>query len=392
MKKKLSILPLWLVPVVVLACISHPGYAQPNFNLWEKVKRLVEPKAYYTGPVATKIGELKEKGYIWNLDFSPDGRYLAANDPQRLDVDIWAWQGNAHIVRSFTKPHGTGLATAYNCLRYSPNGRLLALFMSRGGREDNYTTLRVWNTATDEIVHDNPEPVTGGAHSGVDFSSDGQFLIYSTDRRLIKPPADSVIVQRTDTWEKVWGLTTYPFWPETLALSPDGRTIAIGGYTAGRDVKMQTQIRLIDWEQHTVVRIIDGGLSGPGLALDVTALAWNPDGVHIAVGYMSNIGQEVLRIFDVTTGQQVASEQVVDSNVVGLAYTPDGRYLIESGVERRQIHIWDGAHRSLLQKIPVDHAGAVAVSRDGRYLALGDEDKIDLWEIKDRPPASTADK
>jgi len=48
--------------------------------------------------------------------------------------------------------------------------------------------------------------------------------------------------------------------------------------------------------------------------------------------------------------------------------------------------IWDGAHKILLQEIPADlpvgyEVGAVAVSRDSRYLAIAKVSEISIWKL-----------
>jgi WD40 repeat protein len=93
---------------------------------------------------------------------------------------------------------------------------------------------------------------------------------------------------------------------------------------------------------------------------------------------------EPVKIIDSTTGQVVVSESAPPSEIGGLNYTPDGRYLVENGDFWKTVRIWDGEHRNLLQEIPV-HAPesfAVTVSSDSRYLAVSDRDRVTVWKLQ----------
>ena len=75
-------------------------------------------------------------------------------------------------------------------------------------------------------------------------------------------------------------------------------------------------------------------------------------------------------------------EQAVHMN---LRFTSDGRYFIECDLNGRGtglgVKIWDGQHHNLLQEIP-GNIGSIAVSRDGKYLAVGETGRATIWEFK----------
>lgn len=113
------------------------------------------------------------------------------------------------------------------------------------------------------------------------------------------------------------------------------------------------------------------------------SLAWDPDGVHLAAGTefgQANAGEDAVQIFDVRTGKQIAHEPATTTKVLGLVYTPDGKYLIESAIDHT-IRIWDGQHQHLLQSIKAE-AASLAVTSDSRYLAMGGDRKILIWALK----------
>jgi len=120
----------------------------------------------------------------------------------------------------------------------------------------------------------------------------------------------------------------------------------------------------------------------------VERIAWDPDNVHIAAGVKvtgSFPGPDAVRVFDATTGQQVAAEPTASARINGLVYTPDGKYLIETEIEKKT-RVWDGQHKNLLQEIPANlpagyTVGALAVSRDSRYLAIASLSEISIWKL-----------
>ena len=68
---------------------------------------------------------------------------------------------------------------------------------------------------------------------------------------------------------------------------------AVGGHTAGPGVEDQTQIRIVDWARRSVVPTIDAFRAAS--SRHITALAWNHDSIHVAVGTVST-GDNAVRI------------------------------------------------------------------------------------------------
>lgn len=166
----------------------------------------------------------------------------------------------------------------------------------------------------------------------------------------------------------------------SLAVSPHGDLAAVGGITLGPGISHKAQILIINLTSRQVARTIDNAFPPEN---QVEQLAWSADGAHIAasgiVGGTYSI-TDAVRIFDVATGVQVAGEPVNPAHAFGLRYTANGKYLIECGIAQA-VCIWDAQHRALLQIIPATHAYAIAVSRDGSYLAIGDAKRVTVWQL-----------
>lgn len=346
-----------------------------------------------TSAVAMKIAELPEKMEVRGLDFSPDGKYLAATSTMDSDeVHVWDWQGSKSIVQGMKKGGGSA-GPVSESLRYSPDGRLLAACHGRSDLAEEFDVNKGNPNATESVQRESRIVVhlwdaqTGGLahhlaleHGGceaIGFTPDSQTLIQLN--RAGPLLWDSIIAYSTSNWQPMWSLRTKPFFPSTLAISPDGRFAAVGGGNFGPGVQDQIQVLIIDLLKHTVVRTIDSFFADDR----IKSLAWHPDGIHLAVG--TAVGRpDIMKIFDVTTRKLVTAESIEGlthrTTVNVLRYSPDGKYLVESVIDG-SVRIWDGQHRTLLQEIHGE-ATSLAFTRDGKFLAMGGDRKILVWQMQ----------
>lgn len=339
--------------------------------------------------VATKVTEFKEDGDVVCLQFNPDNKQLATTTGDQ--VHLWEWQGRTRMERRL-KPLGTwGLLN--ECLRYSPDGTLLAVAHGISSDEDGASVLDIFNPRTGALVHKISEARLGGARTRIEFSPDGKLLVrtFDSDNRS---KTGQFLVHRTDTWEVVWSMSTLPLDVHTLALTRDGNLAAVSGDLFSSRKAVSAQTLIIDIAQRKVIRTFDP-IFEPGVPVDV--LAWNPDGNHLALGvYGAGFGvggglidypAEPVKILDTSTGQVVGSEAMSPTSITGLRYTSDGKYLVESGYSTGlrgtgMARIWDGQHQRLLQEISVKESFAVTISRDNRYLAVSDQRHVSIWTLK----------
>ncbi len=377
---------------IVLVLGMMPAACSDASNATFPVKRLFESKDHYTGPIATKIAEFQDgslsqdiKNFkdgglislvsaneIWSLVFSPDGKYLATGPAMGTNVRVWSWQGSSHIVQNLTIPSSTVTESG---LRFSPDGRLLAVGHDRWVNQDS--VVRIWNAESGVVDHEIHDPNGGGRPLSLAFSPGGQWMIRLDGQMDPARPVDTVLAYSTSTWEKVWGLRTYPFHPKTVEISPDGKFAAVGGDVIAPGVADDpTSILIIDLTKHVILRRI-----GTPEMSGADHLAWSPDGKNIVAGGVIDGGYGGIRLFDAISGRAIADESRQGGRISAVSYARDGAYLIVSrsggGVE-----IWDGSLKTLLQEIPTKSAGATTVSQDGRYLAVVDFSRISIWELK----------
>ncbi len=222
------------------------------------------------------------------------------------------------------------------------------------------------------------------------FTPDSSFFIRLV-ARLPDVDGDTLIVYDTSTWLPRWGMRTVPFYPYAVAISPDGQFVALGGEVSNprvwpfktpvpkfgnpplADTKL---IAIVDLNKRSIIRT----MKDVGVINEFARLAWSPDGRQI-----TNAGGEGLQIFDAQSGQILVNVAATTGTAAtSLRYSPNGKYLFE-GVENDRHggwgKIWDGQHQTLLQEIK-ENVSSIAVSKDGRYLATGVDDKTIIWQLK----------
>lgn len=146
-----------------------------------------------------------------------------------------------------------------------------------------------------------------------------------------------------------------------LAVSPDGQTVAAAGWT-GWDWEGQGSIYIFDVASGDLVRRY-GGLNET-----VSAMAWSPDGQHLAVGLQSSGGFRVLRA---DTGEVVANDPQYADKLQDLDFSPDGRIVAVS--LDGMVRLYDVDFRLIGRRVIPGGArpNSVRWSPDGELLAIG---------------------
>jgi WD40 repeat protein len=188
---------------------------------------------------------------------------------------------------------------------------------------------------------------------------------------------DQFFVHDTKTWNVVWSLHTAPFIPKTLSLSPNGKSVVLGGMSHGAS-NTTSDLVTLDLQNHGIERRMTA------FAADQTPhlVLWSPDGARIlavSIDGSETPGAPCLTTLDASSGQKTALESNAAAGVKSPVFAGNGKYLIEGG-EHLPVTIWNSMHTTKLQEIPIQPA-RLAVSRDGRYLAVVRLSKISVWQL-----------
>jgi Tol biopolymer transport system component len=231
---------------------------------------------------------------------------------------------------------------------FSPDGKTLA---SAAGLYDKPGEMVLWNAATGRLQAKADEPKGIRALA---FSPDGKRLAsadYYSNKVTLRDPATLEALQTLQT----------PFANNAVAFSPDGKRIAAA--------ILNPEIQAVLWD--------DGGKELRQLSGHTdwsSCAAFSLDGKLLATGSRD----KTIKLWDVATGQMVASLTGHDHLIEFLAFSPDGHTLASASWDKTA-RLWEvplGKVRAVLRghKQPVL---SVNFSPDGRTLATTGGEVVD---------------
>ena len=285
------------------------------------------------------------------MAISPDGALLAALKNSEtvaiLDVQSGLVRATMHV------------GPTVHALAFSPESDRLAVAKSQG--------LQIWDVETAKLVQDGP---SDSAIWTIGFSPDGRWLAVGTEARQVE-------IRKADTLATQIVLPCkYDFPLGRVAFSPDGKTLGVA--TTG----YPTQIHIWDvasWRLRASYEEVMDGWSKMS-----TDLAFSPDGKILAVsqgtGFQPRDGAAT-RLFDVTTGGELAVLRGDDAYHTAVAFSSDGK-TIATASEEGKIRLWD--LQTCEERTTLTWDGrriqSLAFSPDGRNLVTIDSTaKLRLW-------------
>jgi WD40 repeat protein/energy-coupling factor transporter ATP-binding protein EcfA2 len=301
----------------------------------EAVSRLITTE---NTPLATRLPG--PRGAVYTVAYSPDGHMLAAGNVYQNLVRLWdVSDPNRPVALGRPVPLDRSVNSILS-LAFSPDGRVLAI----GGHTSH----------------------NGDAGSGgfVDLWS-----LTSPSHPVLLGRPKSPAVQDFDAATSI----------ESLAFSPDGRTLAAGWHAGLVSL----------WN---VTRPDDVKPAGAPLNLDCPdvfsgRIAFSPTGHTLAAACDDDAG--TIRLWNTTDPAHPGRGRSLKAgyHVNSLAFSPDSRTLA-AGSSRGTVHLWkvaDPGHPSPLGKPltgPAESVKSVAFSPDGHTLAAGSADHtIHLWNV-----------
>lgn len=248
--------------------------------------------------------------------------------------------------------------TGVQCLALSPDGAVTAAGTDRG--------LVMWDTATGEERKDLQLP--GRCHS-IDFSPDGRTLAVTRwpngGWRVSELELTLCDVGKspsyTDKFRDMAGIALARF-------GPDGKTLATVSSKEGA-------VRLWDLESGNE----HSPLSAPGtVGLPVRALAFSPDGRHLAAGWKNG----VITLWDLKTGRAARQLRGHTTSVSALTYSLDGQELVSGGLDDT-VRIWDLGSGESKQVLPAGQGGVCSLTVLAPQIGFasgGKDGTIKVWK------------
>ncbi|HEX3658577.1 MAG TPA: protein kinase [Pirellulales bacterium] len=291
-------------------------------------------------PTGKTMQQNSHMGVVSSVAFSPDGRRLAADGNETVRIFDPTTGDEVMVLKGHT--------LAVNSLAFSPDGKRLVSASS-----DN---IRIWDTTTGKVT------MTLRRGTIVAFSPDGKHVASAGG---LASPID------------LWDITSRKkrimqkgrsFAASSLAFSPDGQHLAVGGYDK-------------------TIKILDTTTGKETLAITnqaeaVLSVAFSPDGKKLACDTRDG----AIMLSDVATGRQPLTLAGHSDTVYSVAFSPDGKWLA-SGSEDKTIRLWDPATGQEFWSITQSSAAAsVAFAPDGKKIAVGGANgSVTVWDLRPRP-------
>jgi WD40 repeat protein len=259
-----------------------------------------------TGEELRRLGG--SRGSASYIGFTSDGNNLVWADPAE-GVRVWQAATGKQIRRFGQQAERCAL---------SPDGRTMALASK---------TIHLWDTVSARELPQFGKPVHRGSRMA--FSPDGKTLAAAS-------PLDHVTLYQVSNGKVQGRLGPIPWmwhnpplkharepWTgvNTLAYSPDGKTVAAGGYDCS--------VHLLDVASGKERQRLDGHL---GWVWDV---AFSPDGRTL----VSASADGTIRLWD-AAGRERRRFDPGEGDVLMVAFSPDGRRLVSAQLDTPAL-VWD---------------------------------------------------
>ena len=264
---------------------------------------------------AKKATFLGGKRSIRSLAYSPDGKVIAAGDEVG---QVWLWEVETGKIV-------TSLQCGYfvRSMTYSPDGKLIAVADSGTAKESD-GTLTLWDTTTGKKAAALEGPLD--ALSAVAFSPDGKLLVAcgTADNRSMTP---LVALWDVASGKRKWTECFDEVWLNGVAFTNDGKSVITAGNDRNPDKKGITsgtlRILTADTGKHRQFQKLENYY--------LLSMAMSRDGKTVAMsgyGSLKDIkGEGRLNLYSLAN-ERVETTLECPESLHAVAFSPDGQRLV----------------------------------------------------------------
>jgi len=296
---------------------------------------------------------------ILALSYSPDGRMLATGSN---DNTVKIWDATSRELIRTMEAH----TAPVRGVAFSPDGKTLATGDENGD-------IKLWNPQTGAIKKSLPRLLVGVKK--LEYSRDGKYLAAACGIRGTGPKRDARgqwVLWDARTW-KVLRSVISPTAYLSLALSPEGNTLALGNFD-----HTVSLIETATGETRAVLRELRNFSN---------ALAFSPDGRILAATDINAV-----QLWDARSGEAgLRLENANVKTIFSLAFARDGKTLATNSLDEKSadgifhLRLWDVKEGNEIQRWPEKSlAYALTYSPDGRTLATGAASEVRLRDLRDK--------
>jgi len=282
-----------------------------------------------------------------SLEIHPSGQYFASGS---MDSTVRLWNiDTGKCTGSFDSD-----STWINCLRFSPEGTLLAV-----PKGNDNSLIELWSTQS--IKRERPSLSSNRRRTNsIAFSRDGKTIISGGNDSTIS-------FLDVESGDRLRTLEGHSRQVTSVALSPDESLLA----SAGEDCticlwNLSSYEMMHCWKAHT---------SG------VWSIDFHPNGQKIASGSRDHI----VKIWNVHSTKDVLTLKGHADRVKSVAFSLDGEYLA-SGSHDRDIRIWNANTGECLQVLE-GHTNWISAVRfvpnSPKLISASEDGTIRIWNILD---------
>jgi WD40 repeat protein len=334
--------------------------------IWRKNLRISQVRRRQAVRYPQPIPQTGITGLAKSIDFSPDGRFLAASSDHRVSLFE---REHKWMIRVFCC-HSAGI----EAVAFSRTGKLLASGSSNG-------ELAIWDVETGALLK--IRSVNTSAITGIRYTATGKILTVGWDNALRiwddgECKHSCVLAQTSETPESL---------AVSLAVSMNDKWIAVGD-SANTVTVWQLEISTRSLQPYHSLAMPDKRPDGADF---VRGLAFDQSGNLAA----ANFGGAVV-LQDVASWVPVF-QQHTGLRLDGLAFAPDGSRIYVAGVDNMSqgrilsFNSKDG-DRIFLAELPahvstlINAYRSLAITRDGKGMVAGGEYLLQ-WDLsKNGPP------